>query len=93
MSFQVDHIAGLANLRLNDSEKQAVAEKMEGILKFVETIVNLDLGDHKVSVSSYELPTVLREDTIGLTLSSEALAINVPKLDDSSIIVPQVIQK
>jgi Asp-tRNA(Asn)/Glu-tRNA(Gln) amidotransferase C subunit len=39
------------------------------------------------------MDTVLREDEIGNTLSSEELAINAPKLDNSSIIVPQVIQR
>ncbi|MGL4677334.1 MAG: Asp-tRNA(Asn)/Glu-tRNA(Gln) amidotransferase subunit GatC [Brevinema sp.] len=93
MSFQVDHIASLANLRLNNSEKKAIAEKMEGILKFVETIAKLDLEEHKVSISSYELPTILREDKIGATLSTAELAKNTPYLDNNSIIVPQVIQK
>ncbi len=93
MSFNVDRIAELANLRLDDSEKAAVTQKMEGILQFVETITVLDLGKHSACVSSYDLPTVLREDTPGKTLSHEDLSVNTPKLDDSFIIVPQVIQK
>ncbi len=93
MSFEIDRIAELANLRLNDSEKQAVEAKMKGIVKFVETITNLDLQDCPEAVSSYEMPTVLREDVPGVTLTQEDLLINVPKMDDSFIIVPQVIQK
>ncbi len=93
MAFELDRIAELANLRLNDDEKQAVSEKMNGILKFVDSIVKLELSDLDASVSSYELPTVMREDNVGDTLSQEELSANVPKLDDSSIIVPQVIQK
>lgn len=93
MSFNVEHIADLASLRLSDTEKQQVTDKMIGILDFVQTITNLDLNEHHASVSSYELPTVLREDTVGKTLSNEELVVNVPKLDDSSIIVPQVIQR
>lgn len=93
MSFDINRIADLANLHLDDVEKQHVTEKMQGILKFVETITELDLKNHHASVSSYQMPTVLREDSVGETLSSEELALNVPKLDDSSIIVPQVIQR
>ena len=93
MSFDVNRIASLANLTLSEEEKQTVETKMEGILKFVESITKLDLGDHSASISSYDLATVLREDIVGPTLSPEELAVNVPKLDNFSIIVPQVIKK
>ncbi len=93
MAFELERIAELANLQLDNDEKQVVAEKMDGILKFVEGISKLDLAGHSASVSSYDLPTVMREDVVGETSTEEELAVNVPKLDNSSIIVPQVIQK
>ena len=93
MSFDIKRIAELANLSLNKEEEQTVAKNMVEILQFVNTITSLDLAHREASISSYKLDTVLREDEIGNTLSSEELAINAPKLDNSSIIVPQVIQR
>ncbi|MDK2819137.1 MAG: Asp-tRNA(Asn)/Glu-tRNA(Gln) amidotransferase subunit GatC [Spirochaetota bacterium] len=93
MSFNIDRIASLANITLNEEEKQTVKTKMEGILNFVASITELDLGNHTANISSYELATVLREDIVGTTLTPEELAKNIPKLDNYSIIVPQVIQK
>lgn len=92
MSFQIDRIAALANLQLNEREQGTIIKNMKEILCFVETITNLNIEPYEPHLID-DVSVVLREDVVGTCLSQEDLALNVPILDQSSIIVPQVIQK
>jgi len=93
MNFDADRIASLASLRLNQEEKEVFQKSMSDILTFVETITKLDLVDSEAQVRSYDISNVMRDDIIQEGLSIEELSINAPKIDDSYIIVPQVIKK
>ncbi|MGL4388052.1 MAG: Asp-tRNA(Asn)/Glu-tRNA(Gln) amidotransferase subunit GatC [Brevinema sp.] len=93
MSFDINHISSLASLHLLDEEKKFFSNSMHEILALVETIAKLDLGSYKPVVRSYDIPTVFREDMVKISLSQEEIAQNAPKMDDSFIIVPQVIKK
>lgn len=93
MSFDIHRISSLASLDLKEEEKESFTNSMEKILYFVETISKLDLGAYQPAVRSYEIPTILRDDVVGQTLSQEQISQNAPKMDESFIIVPQVIKK
>lgn len=93
MNFDTDRIANLASLELNQEEKEAFQHSMDSILNFVETIAKLDLEENEAKIRSYDIPTHMRQDTIESSLSLEQLKKNTPKMDDSYLIVPQVIKK
>ncbi|MGL4394553.1 MAG: Asp-tRNA(Asn)/Glu-tRNA(Gln) amidotransferase subunit GatC [Brevinema sp.] len=93
MSFDINRISSLASLDLLEEEKERFSQSMNDVLGLVETIAHLDLGSYTPSVRSYDIPTVVREDEVKSGLSQDEISKNAPKMDESFIIVPQVIKK
>ncbi|MGL4561232.1 MAG: Asp-tRNA(Asn)/Glu-tRNA(Gln) amidotransferase subunit GatC [Brevinema sp.] len=93
MSFDINHISALASLDLLEEEKEYFLHSMKEVLGFVKTIAQLNLGSYEPVIRSYVMPTVLREDIPAPSLTQEEIAQNAPKIEDSFIIVPQVIKK
>jgi aspartyl-tRNA(Asn)/glutamyl-tRNA(Gln) amidotransferase subunit C len=59
---QVEHVAKLARLRLNDDELERMASELSGILEHVDKISELDLEGVEPTSHVIELVNVLRPD-------------------------------
>lgn len=91
--FETDKIASLAYLQLRPAEKEALYTSMDNILGFVETIAKLNVSDVQPMVRAVPIPPASRPDEVLPGLSPADLAQNIVKMDEGSIIVPQVIKK
>ena len=69
----VENLALLARLELADEEKILMLKDLEGVLAYVKTIKEADVGDMK---TEYELYNVWREDSL----------VNVPNFSREIII-------
>ncbi len=89
---EVQHVARLARLALDDQSLDAMAEQIGTILTYVETLNRIDTTDveptsHAVSAAA----TPVREDTARKHLDRDRALSNAPAKDGESFLVPKVI--
>ena len=93
---KVRYVAGLANLRLTDSEIHQLAIEMDGILTHIDKLNELDVSGidpmAQVLYESEETAT-LREDIERPGLGSEAALANAPAPGAGYYKVPKVIER
>ena len=88
----IDGIAALSRIRLDDQERDTLARDLEAILGYIKTLEHLDTA--QVPPTSHVLPlqNVFRRDEIVPSLSqAEALSIAVEQCQ-GAFRVPQIIE-
>lgn len=90
---EVDHIAALARLALDEDERERIIHDLAGILEHVEEIAALDLAD--VPPTSHPLPlvNVTRPDTVGRTLPRDEVLASAPDVEDGRFRVPRILDE
>lgn len=87
----VDYVAALAELRLDDAEKEALASDLARVLEFVEQLDRVDITDVPATKHVIGLGNVERSDIeIPCLAADEALA-NAPDADENHFVVPKVL--
>jgi aspartyl-tRNA(Asn)/glutamyl-tRNA(Gln) amidotransferase subunit C len=88
----VEHVAKLTRLDLNDQEKQMFTEQLNAILKYAEKLN--ELNTEHVEPTSHVIPVsnVLREDEARPSLPIEKVMLNAPDEDEGQFRVPAVIE-
>ncbi|HET6466635.1 MAG TPA: Asp-tRNA(Asn)/Glu-tRNA(Gln) amidotransferase subunit GatC [Nitrospiria bacterium] len=90
---EVDHVAKLARLSVNDAEKEAFSRQLSEILTYIQTLNRLDTSKIQPTSHVLDLSNVLRDDAIRESLSvAEALA-NAPDRVDDFFRVPKIIEE
>ena len=89
---EVQHVARLARLTLDDPSLDAMAEQIGTILTYMETLNRIDTTDveptaHAVSA----VQTPVREDVAHKHLDRDQALKNAPQKDGASFLVPRVI--
>lgn len=89
---EVQHIAKLARIRLSDAELPHYAKEINGILKWIEQLgeVNTDGVAALASVSEQSLPW--RKDDVTDGGDQEAVLKNAPSAQYGCFAVPKVIE-
>lgn len=88
---EVLEIAALARLSLTDQEVDRMTTDLDAILRYVEALRELDLGDVEPMTHAVPFDCPLRPDVQGASLApSEALA-NAPRRQDNFFEVPRII--
>lgn len=85
--FNLDKIAELAMLRLDESEKAPLRQDMEEIVSFAENIAMADIPEQKLKISSAEL----REDRAEISLNT-ADVLAAAETEDGFFFVPRVVE-
>jgi len=88
---EVEHVALLARLSLNEEEKARFAEQLSSILDYADKLNELSTDD--VEPLSHILPlyNVFREDIIEASPDREELMSNAPLLEEGQYKVPRII--
>jgi aspartyl-tRNA(Asn)/glutamyl-tRNA(Gln) amidotransferase subunit C len=89
---QVDYVAELARLRFNEVEKQAFADQLSDILKYVEKLNELDTEGVSPTTGAVELKNVMREDVARPSLPVEDTIQNGPDKAGDCFRVPKIIE-
>ncbi len=89
---EVQHVARLARLTLDETALDAMAEQIGTILDYMGTLNQIDTTDveptsHAVSAAA----TPVREDAVHEHISRERALANAPAKDGESFLVPRVI--
>jgi aspartyl-tRNA(Asn)/glutamyl-tRNA(Gln) amidotransferase subunit C len=89
---QVEYIANLARLQLNEAEKSSFREQLSAILDYVAHLQNLDTAGIPPTSSVLQSPGVLRRDEPRSGLTTEELLRNAPETEDGQFRVPPVLE-
>ncbi|PZE20670.1 Asp-tRNA(Asn)/Glu-tRNA(Gln) amidotransferase subunit GatC [Paenibacillus xerothermodurans] len=88
----VEHVANLARLELNEEEKSKFTEQLNAILKYVEKLNELDTDNVEPTSHPVPLFNVMREDKTRPSLPIEKVLLNAPEEEDGHIKVPAVLE-
>ncbi len=89
----VTRIAKLARICVTEEEKETLAKEMEGILKFVEQLSEVDTGDAADVASVVEHTLPMREDNVTDGGYPERVLANAPAMEYDCFVVPKVIDQ
>lgn len=91
---QIQHIANLARLDLNDSEIEKYGQQLSGILSFIDQLKEVDTEDTEPTAQVTGMENIFREDEVNDWNRKEvedALAL-APELEGEMIKVKRIIQ-
>lgn len=89
---EVEHVARLARLGLNEEEKERMAKQLSNILDYADILKKIDTQN--VPPTSYAIPmkNIFREDKVDPCLEIEELISNAPDLEAHMFRVPKIIE-
>ena len=90
---QVEHIALLARLRLEDGEFGDVVDKLSRIVEFVDRLQAAATDDVVPMAHPLDLSQRLRPDVVSGKIDRDAIQANAPAVRDGYYLVPKVIDQ
>jgi aspartyl-tRNA(Asn)/glutamyl-tRNA(Gln) amidotransferase subunit C len=88
----VEHVAKLARLELNEAEKQQFTEQLNAILKYAGQLESLNTDGVAPTSHAMPLVNVMREDQARPSLPLEKVLLNAPDEEDGQFKVPAVLE-
>ena len=89
---EVQHVARLARLALDETALDAMAEQVSTILTYMETLNQIDTTDvEPTSHAASAAATPVREDAVHEHINRERALDNAPAKDGENFLVPRVI--
>ncbi len=85
-------LADLASLELAPEEVERMRRDLDAILAYVEKLSELDTSDVPPTAHVLDISTPLRPDQVHDVLPVSEVVRNAPDHDDTSMIVPKVIE-
>ena len=89
----VEYVAGLAHLRLDETAKKRLTEEMGAILAYMDKLNELDTGHVEPMMHAMAMTNVFREDEVGPSLPREAALRNAPMDDGEYFLVPKILEQ
>lgn len=87
---QVEHVALLARLELNDEEKEEYATQLSAILEYIDALEKLDTENVPPTAHVLPLKNVFREDKVCEHLPNEKALANAPDKEETCFRVPKI---
>lgn len=89
----VDKLANLARLKFDATEKEAIKNDLQKMIRFVEKLNELDTTGVEPLLHMSDNINILRADEVTGSISREAGLQNAPVHDEQFFKVPKVIKK
>ncbi len=89
---EVQKIAHLARLEIDDSQTEKMAEQLSNILQYIDKLKDVDVDGVKLSCDAAFMNNVLREDEVKKSPGPEVTLANAPQRDDDFYTVPRVVK-
>jgi len=90
---EVEHVAHLARLHLDDDEIDRMRAQLSNILEAIETLRDVDTSHVGPTASVIALDNVMRDDVPRPGMSREAALANAPLRDGGFLRVPTVLEE
>lgn len=88
----VERVALLARLDLDDAQLEELTPQLAGIVAYVDSLADVDTEGVKPMAHAVELTNVLRADEVRPGLPHEAALANAPRKDSVGFKVPAVLE-
>ncbi len=88
----VDYVARLAQLTLDDATKERLVGELGDILSYVNKLNELDTSDVEPMMHVIEMTNVLRDDVVRPSLDRDAALENAPQSDGEYFLVPRILE-
>ena len=92
MKIDVKYVAELARLELSDAEQAVFQPQLEGIVKYVEKISEVDVEGVPPMMHGKEIVNAFREDVVRPSLDKEIALGNAPKRVDDEFLLPKIVE-
>ena len=89
---EVEHVAVLARLALNETELDQVTGQMNQMLGYVETLNELNTDGIVPTAHAVPVENAFREDTIRPSIGTEKALKNAPETANNCFRVPKIIE-
>lgn len=89
---EVEYIARLARLELNDTEKEEFTGQLNEILSYVDKLNQLDTSSVEPTAHVIPVHNVFRKDEIKPSLDPELVLANAPDRIDNYFKVPKILE-
>ena len=89
--YEVEHVANLAKLNLNEEELERMTGQLDTILSYVAKLDELDTKDVVPTTHAFSINNAFREDEIQESLPRDKALMNAPKDNGESFVVPKII--
>ncbi|MCC6698668.1 MAG: Asp-tRNA(Asn)/Glu-tRNA(Gln) amidotransferase subunit GatC [Candidatus Hydrogenedentes bacterium] len=87
----VEYVAGLAQLTLDEATKERLVGEMGDILGYMDKLNELDTTGIEPTMHVLEMTNVFREDEVTPSLPRDAALMNAPKTDGEYFLVPRIL--
>jgi len=89
---EVEHVARLARLGLNENEKELMAKQLSTILDYADILKKLDTKDVPPTSHAIPMKNIFREDKTKPCLEVEEILNNAPDQEEHMFKVPKIIE-
>ena len=86
----VEHVAKLARLELNDAENEKFTKQLGDVLKYVEQMNEVDTTNVKPMAHAFDIVNVMREDKVISEITRDELLKNAPEEENGFFKVPKI---
>jgi aspartyl-tRNA(Asn)/glutamyl-tRNA(Gln) amidotransferase subunit C len=90
-SDDVQRVARLARIRVEDAEAEGLAGELAAVLGYVELLDSLDVTGVEPTSTVIPLATPLRADEPSAPLAADVVVMNAPAAEGSAFAVPKVL--
>lgn len=87
---EVEHVALLARLNLNEDEKETFAEQLSSILEYVDKLNGLPTENVEPLTHILPIYNVFREDKVKPGTPRDEILANAPLLEENQYKVPKI---
>jgi len=88
---QVEHVAMLARLGLNDAERERMREQLSSILAHIDQLSTVDTSNVPPTAQVIPLGPMLREDVVQPSLTVDQVLANAPRTEGGFIKVRAIL--
>ncbi|OGR35803.1 MAG: asparaginyl/glutamyl-tRNA amidotransferase subunit C [Desulfobacula sp. RIFOXYB2_FULL_45_6] len=89
---EVEKIAHLARLEIEDSQKEKMVAQLGNILQYIDTLKDADVDGVRLSSEAAVMNNVLREDILEESPGPCVTLANAPDKEDDFYVVPRVVK-
>lgn len=91
--IDINHVATLANIPLQDNEKEVLEKQLEATLEHVERLSEIDTAKVEGTNEVTGLKNVWREDVVEPSLFQAEALMNAKKVHNGFFVVPVILEE
>ncbi len=88
---EVEHVAQLARLHLEESELQKMTKQLDNILSYVAKLDELDTEGIPPTTHAFSVSNAFRKDVVKDSLAQKDALVNCAKQNEEAFIVPRIL--